>query len=170
MRSSTRMVLIAIFLPALLTACGQVGVTSPTDTSTTPPRDDSQGVVAVAASRGRAAAELVAQPTEIEPGDRTVVRVANRGDLRLGYGRPLKVERWNGREWIETDESRQTAWTMELILLEPDQIGVEQPWPFRDGQRPQAGWYRFTKQIHVEDTANTPERLTVTGRVRVLER
>ena len=163
------MVLIAMLVPALLTACGQVGVTSPSQTPTAPPGDDALGIVAVETPRGRAAAELVAQPAEMGPGGRTVVRVANRGNLRLGYGRPLKVEWWNGQAWVETDESREAAWTMELILLEPNEIGVEQRWPFREGQRPQAGLYRFTKQVHVEDTANTPERITVMARVRVVE-
>jgi len=167
MRSYTQLGLTAILLPVLLIGCGGVDVTGPSDPQGAPPLDASEGVVAVQTSRGRAAAELLAGPAEIAPGGQVIVRVANRGDLQLAYGRPIRVERWDGSAWIETEDSRQAAWTMELILLGPQQVGVEQRWPFSSGQTPRSGWYRFTKHVHVEGTTNEAERFTVMARVRV---
>jgi hypothetical protein len=163
-----RAALLAILAPALMAGCGGARLTAPSDAG--PPLDESEGLMVVETSSGRAAAELVAQPAEIAPGDPVVLRVANRGNLRLGYGRPITVERWDGREWIETEDSRDTAWTLELLLLTPNQTGAQQMWPFRDGDDSRSGWYRFTKHLQTEDQTGEAERFAVRARVRVVER
>jgi hypothetical protein len=169
MRSRTLPIVIALATPVLLAVCGHVGPTAPGDDSGAPP-SQSEGPTIIETSRGRAAAELVAEPSEIAPGSRVILRVENRGEVGLAYGRPILVEQWDGGEWVETDESRQTAWTLELILVRPQQSGVEQRWPFVASYTPRPGWYRFTKQIQTEDTNREPERFVVRARVRVLER
>lgn len=132
-----------------------------------PPVDASEGVVEAETEDGQAAAELVADPEETPPGGEVSLRVENRGETALNYGRPITVERWDGEEWVETDESRESAWTMELLHVSAGEGGVDQPWPFTEGHEPEPGWYRFTKQIHVEHESGESTELLVRARVLV---
>lgn len=163
-----QLILAVLAAPLLVLACG--GLSSPVapgdDTGGAPPQHQSEGVVTVDTAGGAAAARLVADPAVIAPTGSVVLRVENRGDLRLLYGRPIVVERWDGSEWIETEESRNAAWTMELIILQPHQSGVQQRWPFREGSVPRPGWYRFTKRVQ---TDSGDPNFVVRARVRVTE-
>jgi hypothetical protein len=123
-----------------------------------------EGVVEV--DGGRVAAELAVEPDRIDPDGRVVLRVVNHGERALSYGRPITAERWRENRWEETGESRETAWTMELLILDPGKTGVEQTWPFFPDQHPEPGWYRFTKLIQSEDSGDMI-RLTVRARVAV---
>ena len=152
--------LIIIFMVLLTPACGAPQVSEP------PPADGSEGIVE--AAQGRASGELVAEPDEIAPDGRVVLRVVNHGERMLSYGRPITVERWQKEQWEETEESRNTAWTMELLLLAPGKAGVEQTWPFLADQRPEPGWYRFTKVLQSEG-GDDVVRLTVRTRILVTE-
>ena len=163
--------LIAAVAPMLFIFAGCAATASPTapgtDAGGAPPLHESESVVALDTSRGRAAAELVARPAEIAPSGRVVLQVQNRGEVRLVYGRPISVERWDGQRWVETDESRNAAWTMEALLVEPRGGGVEQRWPFLEGHVPQPGWYRFTKSVGPDIVATDREQFVVRARVRV---
>jgi hypothetical protein len=159
-------VLFLIVAAAGLAACG-ARAPGIDEGSPPPPADESEGLVEVDTDEGLAAAELTAQPDEVEPGEAVSVRVENRGELTVSFGRPIVVERWDGQDWTETDESREAAWTMELLLLDPGQPGVEQIWPFLDDHTPEPGWYRFTKRLHAETAEGDPAELVIRARVRV---
>lgn len=135
--------------------------------SVPPPPDESEGIVEK--EDGRVAAELVADPAEIGLDGQVVLRVLNRGESGLSFGRPITVERWEESGWIETDESRNAAWTMELLFVASGEGGVEQPWPFLREHRPEPGWYRFTKQVQGENTSGDAPRLVVRERVQVVD-
>jgi hypothetical protein len=138
-----------------------------TEVGGAPPPHESESVVALDTSRGRAAAELVARPTGIAPSGSVVLQLQNRGDIRLVYGRPIWVERWDGQGWVETDESRNAAWTMEALFVAPRGGGVEQRWPFFGGHVPQPGWYRFSKSVGLDIASADREQFVVRARVRV---
>jgi hypothetical protein len=152
--------LMVILIPVLLSGCG----TSAPRMSDPPPVDESEGVVE--ADGGRVAVELAVEPDQLDPDGRVVLRVVNHGEQPLSYGRPITAERWHEDRWEETAESRETAWTMELLMLDPGKTGVEQAWPFFKDQRPEPGWYRFTKLIQSADSGDMI-RLTVRARVLV---
>lgn len=157
------------FLIALtLTACNLNNASTP-EVTDLPPADPSEGLVQ--AEDGVVTAELVANPAGIAPDGRVKVRVVNRGTRALSYGRPITVEKWNGEAWVETEESRNAMWTMELLHVEPEKIGVEQAWPFLPDQRPESGWYRMTKHVSAEspDPDQDPVMLTIRTRVEVRE-
>jgi hypothetical protein len=118
------------------------------------------------AADGVAAAELTAEPTTVAPGEPVELTVVNHGEVDLGYGRPITVERWDGEAWVETDESREAMWTMELLMLPAGQTGEAQTWPFAEDRTPEEGWYRFTKSVRAE-AADGDTELTVRARVRV---
>jgi hypothetical protein len=165
-RSCFRPLLLILAVSGALfgSACAQPA--SPrASTSAPPPTDASEQTVR--SSDGRAAAQLVGSSGRIGPGERVTVHVANRGQVALNHGRPMVVERWNGSAWEETAESRNTAWTMELLQIEPGRSGVEQTWPFHADHRPVPGWYRLTKDLYTADGARDPERLFVRARVEV---
>lgn len=131
-----------------------------------PPTEASEETVRSA--DGRAAAALIVSAARIRPGESVKVQIANRGQVALNYGRPVIVERWTGSAWEETPESRNTAWTMELLQVEPGRSGVEQTWPFQPEHRPPAGWYRFSKDLYAGNGGSNPERLIVRTRVEVV--
>ncbi len=133
--------------------------------SSPPEPDASEGVVE--AEDEPIAAELRAEPGEIDSSDRIEVRVVNHGERTLNYGRPVRVERWDGEAWRETEESLNAAWTMELLILAPGETGVAQPWPFLAQQNAEPGWYRFTKEVYAETSSGDATRLLVRARVRV---
>ena len=172
-RSRIPRMLMATVASMLLVCAGCAASDSPTapgtDAGGAPPLHESEGVVALDTSRGRAAAQLVARPTEMAPSGRVVLQVHNRGDVRLVYGRPIWVERWDGQQWVETDESRNAAWTMDALSVEPGRGGVEQRWPFLEGSVPQPGWYRLTKSVSLNlDIGSTDrEQFIIRARVRV---
>jgi hypothetical protein len=170
-RSRTPRMLRAIVAPMMFIFAGCAAASSPTapgpEAGGAPPPHESESVVALDTSRGRAAAELVARPTEIAPSGRVVLQLQNRGDVRLVYGRPISVERWDGQDWIETEESRNAAWTMDALFLEPRGGGVGQRWPFLEGHVPQPGWYRFTKSVGLDIVSTDREQFVVRARVRV---
>jgi hypothetical protein len=170
---SKRVALLVLFA-FVIAACGgfvdvDPGFGEGDDAPAAPPTDESEGVVELETEAGIAAAELVAEPDQISPDGSAVIRVENRGDVDLGYGRPVTVERWDGEAWVETDESREAVWTMELLLVGPAESGVDQPWPFMEDQDVEPGWYRFTKRIHVEDETGDAGELIVRARVLVTE-
>lgn len=117
---------------------------------------------------GRAAAELIVSAAQIRPGESVKVQIANRGKTTLSHGRPVVVERWTGSAWEETPESRNSAWTMELLYVEPGRSGVEQTWPFQPEHRPSPGWYRLSKDLYAANGGGTPERLVARARVEVV--
>lgn len=128
-----------------------------------PPVDETEGIV----QEGAAAVELLAEPSEITPDQQVVVRVANRGETGLGYGRPVTVERWEEGEWTETGESRNAAWTMEMLHVEAGELGVEQTWPFQPDRQAEPGWYRFTKHVNAETSGGEMVRMAVRARAKV---
>jgi hypothetical protein len=170
-RLARRLIVMAISVPVFLSACATGSPVAPGSgpASVAPPVHASEGVVARETSLGRAAAELVADAVEILPTGRVVLRVENRGDSTFTYGRPIVVERWNGQAWVETVESREAAWTMELLIVRARETGVEQQWPFLPTHRPEPGWYRFTKSVQTENPPGDPEAMVVRARVRVIE-
>lgn len=153
-----------LFVATFAVACAQTA--RPHDPAATPPPNDASEQV-VRSADGRAAAQLVVSSGHMKPGDKVTVHIANRGQVSLNHGRPVVVERWNGSAWEETEESRTTAWTMELLQIEAGRSGVEQPWPFQSERRPVPGWYRFTKDLYTADGSRDPERLIVRARVEV---
>jgi hypothetical protein len=164
-----RRLLILLAAALVLAACGgleDAPPIAPTDEEP-PPVDASEGVVEAGTEDGQAAAELVADPEETSPDGEVILRIENRGEVDINYGRPITVERWDGDEWVETDESRESVWTMELLHLPAGESGVDQPWPFIEGHEPEPGWYRFTKQIYVEGESGESTELIVRARVRV---
>ncbi len=132
-----------------------------------PPADASEDVVEEETDAGTVAAELTADPTTVDPGEPVEIVVVNHGEVQLGYGRPITVERWDGAEWVETDGSRESVWTMELLMLPPGRTGVVQTWPFSEDDAPAAGWYRFTKSVHAESGEERSAELVIRARVRV---
>lgn len=130
-----------------------------------PLSDPSEGVVK--ADDGAVAAELIATPVEITEEGRVQVRVVNRGTRAVSFGRPVTVEKWNGEAWLETEESCNSMWTMDLLYVESGDTGVEQPWPFLPDQRPDAGWYRMTKQVSAEAPGPDQDHVSLTIRTRV---
>lgn len=135
--------------------------------ATPPPEDPSEATVRSADER--AAAALTVSAAQIRPGETVNVQVANRGEVAVNHGRPLVVEHWTGTAWEETTDSRNTAWTMELLHVEPGRSGLEQPWPFQSGQKPPPGWYRFTKDLHPSESGSAPKPLVVRTRVEVVQ-
>lgn len=133
--------------------------------SAPPDPDTSEGVVE--ADDGPIAAELTAEPKEIDPSGTVAIRVANRGERPINYGRPIRVERWDGETWRETEESLNAAWTMELLIVQPGEMGVAQPWPFLRDHEAETGWYRFTKELYAETSSGDATRLVVRARVQV---
>lgn len=157
---------LCVALALLFGACANVGRQAPqasTGSGAAPPPAEDEGLVTV--EGGRVAAELIATPAAIRAGDRLVLRVVNRGELGISFGRPLTVERWEGSAWVETPESRDAAWTMELLYVAPGGIGVEQPWPFLPDHQPDPGWYRFTKVVR--PGVPNADQLTLRARVEV---
>ncbi|MFQ3670545.1 MAG: DUF6087 family protein [Verrucomicrobiia bacterium] len=132
-----------------------------------PPAEEAKGIVTVSGTP--VAAELKADPEEIAPQQAVTLRVINHGEVALNFGRPITVERWDGTAWVETEASRNTAWTMDLLYVQPEAKGPEQQWPFYQGPQPGPGWYRFTKDVQAEGTDGVPERLTLRARVHVRE-
>jgi hypothetical protein len=126
------------------------------------------GEKTVRSADGRATATLLVSSDQIQPGERVQVQVANRGLVAINYGRPVTVERWTGSAWEETAESRDTAWTMELLQVEPGRSGVEQPWPFQPGRRMTPGWYRFSKVLFFDSGGQASGQLVVRARVEVV--
>jgi hypothetical protein len=162
-------ILITLFSLSLL-ACNHVNsdpMNHESNKSAPPPPDASEGVVD--ADNGPIAAELIAEPEEIDASGRVALRVANRGERTLNYGRPIRVERWDGNTWRETEESLNAAWTMELLIVQPGETGVPQPWPFLPDQEAGPGWYRFTKELYAETSSGDATRLLIRTRVRVTE-
>ena len=131
-----------------------------------PPFDGSEGVVE--AIDGRAAGKLWIDRDEIAAGEQVVLQVRNRGEVALGFGRPVRVEFWEGEDWVETEASRHSAWTMDYLYAFPGQEGIEQIWPFRGGEDPQPGWYRFTKAVNAEDPEGESAQMQLRARVRVV--
>jgi hypothetical protein len=162
--TGVRPVLLLAACVGLLPSCGRV--VSPTPGASAPPVHESEGVVTLE-SPEEASVELVAAPAEIAPAGRVVLRLHNRGETALSYGRPVQVERWDGEAWVETEESRQAAWTMELLIVQGGQPGVEQEWPFQPTTRAEPGWYRFTKQVQAEPPGDEPRQTAVRARIRV---
>ena len=166
-----RFVVIAFF-GCLLAACNGAGTPAEsngeTEAGTPPAPDVSEGIVERA--DGRVAAELETEPETIEADEQVTLRVTNRGETGLSYGRPITVERWDGENWVETEESRNAMWTLELLYVEPGETGVEQTWPFRSDHRPETGWYRLSKELHADedvDVDGEPARLMIRSRARV---
>lgn len=150
-----------------LVGCGsnEASIPEPMPTVTPPLADDSEG--RVEAEDGKVAAELIATPILIPPDGRVQVSVVNRGDKALNFGRPITVERWDGAAWVETEESRNAAWTMELFDLEPGTTGEEQTWPFHPDQRPEPGWHRISKHVSAEPPGPGQDSISLTIRTRV---
>jgi hypothetical protein len=151
-----------------ITGCGTLGHrgferNAPTEDA--PPPGAGEGVVE--ALDGRVAVELRAAPNEIRADQQVTLRVVNQGDVGLSYGRPVTVERWEGSAWVETQESRDAAWTMELLFVLPGREGVEQRWPFSVRHRPNPGWYRFSKQVRAEGVNDDQGPIVLHARVRV---
>jgi hypothetical protein len=159
--------LLGLVTASLAMACGGVGPTAQGQPG--PAIHASEGTVTLETPAGQAAAELVATPREIGPDGTVILQVMNRGDVPLTYGRPIQVERWDGTSWVETEESRESAWTMELLIVQPGAPGVEQRWPFLETSRPDPGWYRFTKRVQ-PDTGAGPTPVAVRTRVQVTDR
>jgi hypothetical protein len=69
--------LMAIAASVFVWACGTTWPTAPRSdlASAPPPVHESEGVIAFETSLGRAVAELVADPDQIDPTDRVVLRV-----------------------------------------------------------------------------------------------
>jgi hypothetical protein len=130
-----------------------------------PPEDPSEAVVEAEADEGTVAAELTVGPERISPGEQTTANVVNHGEVPIGYGRPIGVERWDGEAWVHWPPADEAAWTMELLLLGPGETGVDEAFPFTD-ERPEPGWYRLTKDVHAESTGDPPQ-LTIRARVLV---
>lgn len=172
MKHSPSRVVALLALPILLlAACGpdeQPGAPGIDDgpAAEEPPADDTDGVVEQGTDEGSAAAELVVEPASIPPDGEASVTVVNHGDVTLGYGRPISVERWDGDQWVRWEPADEVAWTMELLMLEAGQTGVEQTFPFAE-EAPDPGWYRLTKQIVPETTGEDPGEIIVTARVLV---
>ncbi len=145
-------------------ACAQS--VTPRSAVSAPPTDAAEKTVSSA--DGRAAAALLVSSDQIRPGESVKVQVANHGLVAINYGRPVTVERWTGSAWQETRESRDTAWTMELLQVEPGRSGVEQPWPFQSGQRPTPGWYRFSKELYPANGGQGSEPFVIRARVEVV--
>ena len=162
-------ILITLFSLGLL-ACNHVNsdpMNHETNNSAPPPPDASEGVVE--ADDEPIAAELRAEPEEIAPSGRIEVRVVNHGERTLNFGRPVRVERWDGEAWRETEESLNAAWTMELLILAPGETGVAQPWPFLAVQNAEPGWYRFTKEVYAETSSGNATRMVIRARVEVAD-
>ncbi|MCC5805929.1 MAG: hypothetical protein JJU00_06325 [Opitutales bacterium] len=134
-----------------------------------PPADQSEGVVR--ADTGRIAAELIATPGKIQPDGRVRINVVNHGARALEFGRSFTVEKWDGESWVETRESLNAMWTMDLLFVEPGTTGEEQTWPFLPGQRPDPGWYRISQRVSADppDPDGNPISLTIRTRVEVRE-
>jgi hypothetical protein len=160
-----RLALLIAACALTLPACGRQ--MSPTPGASGPPVHESEGLVTLESPAGPASAELVAEPAEFAPDATVVLRLHNRGETALSYGRPIQVERWDGEAWVETEESRQAAWTMELLIVQGGQPGVEQTWPFQPTTRPEPGWYRFTKRVQAEPPGDEARQVAVRARVRV---
>jgi hypothetical protein len=152
-RTGTLLAAAAVLLA--LAACGEPTPPRPDAPGEAPPEDPAAGVVEQDTDAGRAAAELTAEPDTVAPGEPVDLVLVNHGEVELGYGRPVTVERWDGEAWAETDESREAAWTMELLLLAPGQAGEAQTWPFSD--TPEEGWYRLTKTARAEGAGDDVE-------------
>ncbi|MCC5835131.1 MAG: hypothetical protein JJU20_10390 [Opitutales bacterium] len=131
-----------------------------------PPVHASEGVVE--ALDGRAAGELWVDREQMTVGEQLVVQVRNRGELALGFGRPVMVERWDGEGWVETEASRRSAWTMDYLYAFPGEEGIEQVWPFGGTEVSEPGWYRFTKRVNAEDLDGESTQLELRARVRVV--
>jgi hypothetical protein len=163
--------LLAILLAGVV-ACGDApGPGDATDPSPEPDQDapqetDEEGVVEIETDAGTAAAELVVEPVTISGGEQAIVRVENHGELPLGYGRPIEVERWEGEGWARWEPADEVMWTMEMLLVEPGGSGEEQPFPFTE-QDPEPGLYRLTKIAFAEvEDADAPQ-LTIRARIEV---
>ncbi len=132
-----------------------------------PEVDASEGIVE--ALDGRAVGELWVDRNEAAVGEAVVVQVRNHGELALGFGRPVKVELWDGESWVETEASRTSAWTMDYLYAFPGERGPEQIWPFGRVELPEPGWYRFTKTVNVENPSGDNVQMQLRARVVVLE-
>jgi hypothetical protein len=159
----------AVVIALTLAGCGN---TDPIPSGSTsfpapPPADPAEGLVQ--SDDESVAAELIATPAVISPDERTQVRVLNRGSEPLGFGRPFTIEKWDGEAWVETEDSLNSMWTMDMLYVEPGAAGVEQAWPFLPDHRPEAGWYRFTKHVSAEPSTpgQNPVSLTLRSRVEV---
>jgi hypothetical protein len=58
---------------------------------------------------------------------------------------------------------------MELLIVQPGESGVPQPWPFLPNQEAEPGWYRFSKELYAETSSGDATRLLIRARVRVSE-
>jgi hypothetical protein len=70
---------------------------------------------------------------------------------------------------VETEESRQATWTMELLIVAPGQQGEAQRWPFLPGREAEPGWYRFSKQVFAGSGSDSAQFI-VCASVRVVGR
>lgn len=131
-----------------------------------PPGEDPAAEV-FEAMDGRAVAQWRVEPKRFDGDGQVVLQVVNRGELPLNYGRPILVEGWDGSAWSETEGSRQSMWTMDLLQVGPGEAGIEQTWPFRREADPEPGWYRFTKQVYAESDGGETEQMLLRGRVEV---
>lgn len=111
---------------------------------------------------------LLAEPQTIDRQGSVTLRVDNQSDVMAEYGRPITVERWNGDAWQETEASRQSMWTMDLLMVQAGETGVEQTWPFGARRTPQPGWYRLSKQVQTRPESNAGA-VRISARVRVTE-
>lgn len=134
----------------------------------TPPLGTGEGEVRPPEHPG-AAGLLKASPEQVRPGERVTLQVVNLGEATLSFGRPITVERWEEGEWVETPESRESFWTMDLLWAQAHDRGPEQHWPFLSEQVPPPGWYRFTKHLQAEDAEGGAVSFYLRARVQVEE-
>jgi hypothetical protein len=99
---------------------------------------------------GEAVVQLVVEPREITLGEKITLRLVNRGEVELLGGLVFDVERWDGRQWVQTPWSRTAFFPLLGLSLAPGQSTPLQRWPDK-GMEPEPGVYRAVKSASYED-------------------
>lgn len=102
-------------------------------------------------AQGLAEVSIELDKSVIHSGERIALRLINQGKVPLTTGRPFTVETWDGQAWTEVPLPKNSAWTMEGVIIPPGARNETQYWPFDEMSHPEPGQYRVMKTARYED-------------------
>lgn len=148
-----RGLLIASTLLVLLSGCGSepsagAGPERPPMSSENPDRSgDHDRVDRWETAQGLAEVSIELDKSVIHSGERIALRLINQGKVPLITGRPFTVETWDGQAWTEVPLPKNSAWTMEGVIIPPGARNETQYWPFDEMSHPEPGQYPMPRSL-----------------------
>jgi hypothetical protein len=125
-----------------------------------------RGVAKKYSDRPNVGVRLASSREVFHPGETAYAKVENLGKSAVSFGRPFRVERYDGR-WTRDPASPTGPWPSDRIVVRSGRaggcMGFEIPGDFR------AGRYRFGKFVGLA-TPEGGKRLFVTSQIKVVSR